>query len=447
MTERVLTVPPSVDRPPSAGTPTSLPRPVFAYIAVVGAAALAAGGLSWGLRPTPDPAPLFLLCALGALSVNLREPDVGSLIGFSFLSIVLLASAAIVGPFGAWVIGLVAFGVDVRRTRWVERVFNMAMCSIIGAAGAWAYVLAGGATQIDQLRGAAALAVGVGLPLMVADIVGCVTNAVLLSGVMHVHHRVSFSGLVRRLLTTSGLAYVGYGVIGFLFVILWFPAQLGAFSAVLVLVPLLAARWAFIQYGEELRSHERTIETLVTALETRSPEAAARSRRTARLAEWIAEELALAPSQVGTVRYAAILHEIGHLGVPTRLLRQPPESLDAVQRQLVDRHCVMGAQMIAGIDFLEPARSGIHHQNERFDGSGGPDGLAGVDIPIAARIVAVAARLSELTTGARGRPGRAPADGVRLLEHESGRYDPAVLVAARTVLDRHHLAVSIGGLD
>ena len=67
------------------------------------------------------------------------------------------------------------------------------------------------------------------------------------------------------------MAYVGYGMIGLLFVILWFPAGLGAFSALLVLAPLLAARWAFIQYGEELRSHERTVDTLVTALGTKEP--------------------------------------------------------------------------------------------------------------------------------------------------------------------------------
>ncbi len=87
--------------------------------------------------------------------------------------------------------------------------------------------------------------------------------------------------MVRRVLSGSGWAYVGYGVIGFLFVVLWFPAGLGPFSAVLVLAPLLAARWAFIQYGDELRSHERTLETLVTALGKKEPAAAKRSRRTA----------------------------------------------------------------------------------------------------------------------------------------------------------------------
>ena len=273
--------------------------------------------MAWRTDSHLDPLALLLLCAMGVLSFQLREPDVGSRVGFSFLSIILLASAAIVGPLGAWVVGLLSVALDRRQPRWSTTVFNMAMTAIVGAAGALAYSYVGGAREaIASMGGAVEITARVGVPLIVADIVQCLTNALLLSGVMHFHQHVPFVALVRRFLETSGLAYVGYGVIGFLFVVLWFPAGLGPFSAVLVMAPLLAARWAFIQYGDELRSHERTLDTLVTALGTKEPAAAERSLRVARLAEWLAEEMGLGPRQIGTVRYAAMLHEIGHLGVP-----------------------------------------------------------------------------------------------------------------------------------
>ena len=347
-------------------------RSVVFYITSVALLSVAVGALSLVFGVRPQVAPLLILCALGVLSFNLREPNVGSRIGFSFLSIILLASASILGPFGAWVVGLVSVSVVRRKTRWFQRCFNIAMTSIIGAAGAWAYVLARGASNVDEVSGLGSLVVGVGLPLIVADVVQCLTNAVLLSGVMHFYGGAPFGVLVRRILTTSGVAYVGYGVIGFLFVILWFPAKLGPFSALLVIVPLLAARWAFIQYGEERRSHERTIDTLVTALGRKDPGAVARSRSSARVAEWIAEELALAPSQIATVRYAATLHELGRLGVPTRLLRHPLDTLTESERRVLGQHCAIGARMIEDIDFLEDARSGIQHQNEHYDGTGGP---------------------------------------------------------------------------
>ena len=417
------------------------------YIACVTTVSVLIGAASWWYGRALELGPLGILCAMGILSFNLREPNVGSRVGFSFLSIVMLASASILGPFGAWLVGLVSVLAARRQVRWFQRVFNVSMFALTSAVGAWAYVLARGSSDLDAPMGLRALVVAVGVPLILADVVLCLTNAVLLSGVMHFYGRAPFGVLVRQILTTSGVAYIGYGVIGFLFVILWFPAKLGASSALLVIVPLLAARWAFIQYGEELRSHERTIEALVTALARKDPDAAARGRSSALIAEWIAEELALAPSQIGTVRYAAILHEVGRLGVPTRLLRHPAESLTDRERQVLEQHCAIGARMIEGIDFLEDARSGIRHQDEHYDGSGRPDGLAGHEIPVAARVVAVAGRFVELTDERGGAAPLGPGQAFQVLGEEVGRYDPTVLEAARVVLERHGSAALVPGAD
>lgn len=427
---------------PEHSSRSPAPRPGLAFIAVVTVVWVVAGGLSCAGGRSPGWIALITLSALGVISFSLKEPDVGSRISFSFLSIVLLASASILGPFGAWIVGSVAVLVARDKMRWDQRLFNVAMMSLIGTAGAWAYVLAHGASNLEHLRDPGALVVGVGLPLIVADVVQCLVNAVLLSGVMHFFSGAPFAVLVRQILTTSGVAYVGYGVIGFLFVILWIPADLGPFSVVLVIVPLLAARWAFIQYGEERRSHERTIDTLVTALARKDPEAAARSRAAAQMAEWIAEELALAPSQISAARYAGTLHEIGRIGVPTRVLRLSADALDDDQRRSLRQHGVIGARMIEDIDFLEEARSGIRHQGEHFDGTGGPDGLIGRDIPASARIVAVASRFAEVTEQREHYPGRSATEALRLLDRDIGHYDPVVLEATRAVLDRHGWSVS-----
>ncbi|MDN5765336.1 MAG: HD domain-containing protein [Humibacillus sp.] len=446
MSEPTAAAPRSIDSTQDVARRGPSP-PVLVYIGSVTTLSLAVGALSLRFGPAPEAGPLLILCALGVLSVQLREPNVGSRVSFSFLSIVMLASAAIVGPFGAWVVGLVSTLGARRQVRWFQRVFNVSMTALISGFGAWAYLLARWSSDLNTSTGLPALVVGVGVPLILADVVQCLTNAVLLSGVLHFYGGAPFGVLVRQILTTSGVAYIGYGVIGFLFVILWFPAKLGAFSALLVIVPLLAARWAFIQYGEELRSHERTIETLITALARKDPGAAARSRSSARIAEWIAEELALAPSQIGTVRYAAILHEVGRLGVPARLLRQPADSLTDSERRVLAQHCAIGARMIEGIDFLEDARSGIEHQAEHFDGTGGPDGLGGHDIPVAARIVAVAGRFVELTEARREQAGLSPVQAFHVLDGEVGRFDPTVLDAARVVLDRHGWAAVAAGAD
>ncbi|WP_343992052.1 HD-GYP domain-containing protein [Terrabacter terrae] len=419
-------------------TPTAPSRWLSAYLGVVTAVALAVGVMSWFALPRPELGPVVLLCLMGLVAYQVREPEANLRIAFSFLSIILVASAAVVGIFGAWLVGGVSMLIDRQQPLRFVTMFNAAMTAILGASAALTYRLLGGvqgAGMADMTT--SQLGWHVGVPLLAADVVACLLNAILLSGVLHLARGIAFAVQLRRVLSGSGVAYVGYGVIGLLFVILWFPAGLGAFSALLVLAPLLAARWAFIQYGEELRSHERTVDTLVTALGTKEPSAVARSRRAASLGEWIAEELGLTPSQIGTVRYAATLHEIGHLGVPTRLLRRSRASLTPSELRLIDGQCVVGARMIEGIDFLESARSGIRHQCERFDGTGRPDGLAGHDIPIAARIVAVAAAVDDAL---RDRPEDtvvSVADAVRVLRSDPARFDPEVVDAAVAALDKH----------
>ncbi len=424
----------------------SSPR-LLCYVALVCVVSVGLGALSWAYGRHPDVGPLLLLSAMGVLSYTLREPTVTSRIGFSFLSIILLASGAILGPFGAWLVGLVSQSVE-RESRMqvvppcLQRRDERA--SSVWPAP-WPTSSVGGAASLQSVSGFPDLVRQVGLPLIVADVVQCLTNAFLVAGAVTFDQQVPFWVFVRRILVSSGVAYIGYGVIGFLFVILWYPAGLGAFSAFLVMAPLLAARWAFVQFGEELRSHERVVETLVTALGTKEPAAVERSARVAQLAEWTAEELGLGPRQIATVRYTATLHEVGHLGVPARLLRRSPEAISAAERRAIDRHCVAGARMIEGIDFLEDARSGIRHQHERFDGGGSPDGLAGQEIPVAARIVAVAAAVEALMPGPVDVTVPAHVvDAARLLRSDPGRFDPAVGAATIEALGKHGWPSGVG---
>lgn len=420
---------------PAAGTHASPALVRYILGSTVLAVALALVG--WRVAETPEATWLVLLCAMGALSWNLREVDVGPRISISFLSIILLASTVIVGPFGAAVVGATSAALDLRPRHWYSSLFNIAMSAIIGAAGGLAYVLVGGESDVATLTGAVPLSVQVGAPLVVADLVQCVTNAALLGGVIHVHRGIPFLVVMRGVLIGSGLAYVGYGVIGFLFVVLWFPAKLGPFSAVLTLAPLLAARWAFIQHGDEMRAHERIVDTLVTALRTKAPAAAGRAWRCAQVAEWIAEEMGLGPHQIETVRYAGTLHEIGQLGVSTRLLRRDPATLTIEERRVIAGHPVMGARMIQGIDFLEGARAAIRFQSENFDGSGGLAGLSGAEIPLSSRIVAVAARFDALTSVDDWQPGLSVAEAAAVIERESGsRFDPTVVTALRDAVGK-----------
>ena len=244
----------------SKGRSQAVGVPSLAVSSYIAAVLLVAAGLAvvaWRIHPLHNAAAsqneaiiLAVLCVLGTLGSTMQERNVGGRIGFSFTSIIVLAAVALTGPFGAAVVGAVTCLLVAYRQRVEVRAFNTGMTSVIGAAGGFVYLMAGGTTEVIEFGGVGPLALHVGFPLMLADVVICLSNAVILSGIVRLTQGTPMRRFVLGMLGTSGPAYIGYGLIGFLFVILWVPAGVGPASAVLILAPLFVARWAFVQYGD-----------------------------------------------------------------------------------------------------------------------------------------------------------------------------------------------------
>jgi hypothetical protein len=413
------------------------PAPVIAFIVVVGAVAVTSVALSWRLVGFPrDTLALLILCSMGVLSVLLREPDVGSRVGFSFLSIIVIACIVIVGPVGCALVGALSMGLGFGQPPLRVRIFNSSMSAVLGAIGGLVYILVGGARDLTQLNGAGALILHVGVPLMLADLAQMLCNAALMAGIFRIDRGVPFRRFFVQMVTNSGVAYLGYGFIGFLFVILWIPADVGPFSAVLILAPLFVARWAFVQFGEEQRAHESALSALVTAVETKDPFSIGHSSRVAQLAEWMAEPLSLGAHEAQALRFAAMLHDVGKVGLPTKIVVRPG-AMTSDDLDLLALHPQRGVALVEGIDFLKDSLEGIHHHHERFDGRGYPAHLGGEAIPLSARIIAVADAFDSLTMDRPHRRAVSPATAVDQLRLRSGsQFDPVVVNALAKVLER-----------
>jgi len=412
---------------------------VNAYICVVVVLAIAGVVASWlFVGPPRDVLALLILCAMGILSFMLKEPDVGSRVGFSFLSIVVIASIVIIGPVGCAIVGALSMGLELGHPQLRGRIFNASMSALLGALGGLAYRVLGGELDLSTLHSPLALILHVGVPLMVANLAQMLANAALLAGIVRIDQDVPVRRVFVQMVTNSGVAYLGYGVIGLLFVILWLPADVGPFSAVLILAPLFVARWAFVQFGEEQRAHESALSALVTAVETKDPYAVGHSTRIAKLAMWMAEPLSLGVLEVQALRFAAMLHDVGKVGVPTRIVRRPG-AMTGEDLKLLAMHTDTGAKLVQGIDFLSGSLDGIRHHHERFDGGGYPDGLAGQSIPLFARIIAVADAFDSLTIDRPHRPAMSPSLAVDHLQQWAGsQFDPTVVEALAKALERHN---------
>ncbi len=209
-----------------------------------------------------------------------------------------------------------------------------------------------------------------------------------------------------------------------------------------MLAPLFVAQWAFVQYGDETRAHERTLDALVAAVEAKDPASVGHSGRVAQLCEWMAEALGLGFREIQEIRTAGMLHDLGKLAIPSRVLRLPRERNEA-EHAVMAEHPVHTVDMLGDIEFVKESLEGIAHHHERYDGRGYPSGLAGEDIPLAARIIAVADAFDALTTQRSYRPALAPKDAMAELHRRAGTHlDPHVVSALGRALARHTWSVT-----
>ncbi|WP_304504468.1 HD-GYP domain-containing protein [Allobranchiibius sp. GilTou73] len=163
--------------------------------------------------------------------------------------------------------------------------------------------------------------------------------------------------------------------------------QLGAISILPIVAPLLIAQWSVALQAEENDAHLRTVETLVAAAQASQPILHGRSAWVDVVSREIGLELRLSASLMHSLQYAALLHDIG-LVAPAA--HTPGERLTGKELRWIKAHPQQGVRMLQGIDFLSDAVVAVGHHHERWDGNGYPSGLEGEQIPLLARILAIA---------------------------------------------------------
>jgi two-component system, cell cycle response regulator len=181
-------------------------------------------------------------------------------------------------------------------------------------------------------------------------------------------------------------------------------------------------------------SHLPTLLTLTEALDIRDAGTANHSRTVGRYCALIADQLGMSPDAVERIEMAGRLHDIGKIGVPNAVL-QKPGPLGAGEMAQVRTHPEIGAEVLAGPG-LEDLRSWVVAHHERPDGRGYPAGLTDAEIPLEAKIIAVADAYEAMTADRVYRPGiGTKAARVELLRCAGAQFDPRVIAAFMAVLD------------
>jgi HD-GYP domain-containing protein (c-di-GMP phosphodiesterase class II) len=184
------------------------------------------------------------------------------------------------------------------------------------------------------------------------------------------------------------------------------------------------------------RGYLDTIRSLASAIEAKDPYTRGHAERVAALAVDIGRELALDAETIRALEYGGVLHDIGKIGIPDAILAKRTP-LTSAEMELLHAHPRIGAEIVAGVEFLRAALPAIRGHHERWDGTGYPDALAGEAIPLVARIVNAADTWDACTSDRPYQPAFAPADAASIVDGLRGtQIDPAVHDALVAVLRR-----------
>ena len=415
--------------------PASPPR-VALYVAAVSALGVVAVIGAASVNMSVDYQIVLVLAALCVIGTQAKVRALAKHADMSFNSIVQLAALTLTGPLGAILVGTAPLLFELRPVALTRRLMNAGMTAVMTAAAALAYYAAGGRWSAHPFADASSIWLEIALPLMVANVVQCIVNAAILAGVISLDQEVPYREVVVGIVRSGGVAYVGYGVFGLLLAVLWDGAQIGPLSAVLVLAPLSVARYAFSQYAEENAAHDRTVAALVRAVEAKDFYTRGHSERVAKASVLIARVVGLSQQRTVTLQFAGMLHDVGKLGVPTRVL-QKSGALSDEEFASIAQHPVRGLEMVREIEFLGEAFEGILHHHERMDGRGYPMGLLGTAIPEFARIIAVADAFDSMTSTRSYRQARDVPEALAELDRCVGtQFDAAFVTAIHTALER-----------
>src|SRR5881397_469893 len=403
---------------------------IYTYISAVSVATLCLLAFrEWDI-PAPFPSRFwnaiaaFVILGIVSESFSFTIPVANVRTSVSFVP--FIASVALFQhPWPMLIGGLTALVADafVRHKPFIRVWFNTAQFMLASGLGALVYTALGGSVSLERFSF---------LPFPFACLVivyflvnhGSVALAVSLStgvSVREAWDRIGKDALATDLLSST---------LAVLLVFLYVKLQL--LGLAILVFPLFLVRQLYQMNFQMQLELEEKLELMVKAMEARDPYTSGHSLRVSEYALAIARELRLSANDVDDIKRAALLHDVGKIYEEFAPLLRKEGKLTAEEMMTMRTHVTRSAQLVATATRLRGGvEAMIRHHHENFDGTGYPDGLAGDQIPVGARIIMVADTIDAMTTDRPYRKAMSLARAVEELEKYAGRqFDPGLVTVA-----------------
>jgi HD-GYP domain-containing protein (c-di-GMP phosphodiesterase class II) len=374
---------------------------VSAFVALIGvAAASAAAVVAYWLPPaTPSHlAAVLVLCALGLvadlLMYRLPHGAAGS------IAFIPLLAAALISPNVLTVAGIGGVSLIAqiqRRGSFTKTLFNVAQLVLASSVAILAYSALGGVPlSLTAQGGVTGGGWSLALPAAAMTVVYLGINSIAVCFVIALSEGVG----VLQIWKQNTLGTMLYNVLSspVVVVLAVFYLRIGPWGAVAFALPLLGVRQLYkttLQLGQV---SEELLQLMVKAIEARDPYTSGHSRRVAHYSRIIARAIGLSAKQVERVGTAALLHDVGKIHEIYAPILQKPDKLTQEEWAIMQTHPIKSAELVATVSHLKDLVAPVRHHHENWDGSGYPDGLAGLAIPLESRIIMFADTIDAMTS-------------------------------------------------
>jgi len=370
---------------------------------------------------------------LESFSVKLKD-GASSTVGFSST----FAAILLFGPLTAGIVALFQ-GItwqelaNIKKINLFKLVFNTMQSTVSAIVSGLMYKALGG---LIFLKAGSGFTFGNFpsqiLPLIFAIGAYYLTNTLLVSLVIFLNDEVPIRKLWQSSFSWGNVNYIALGLLGIALAEVY---HYEPFGVVLLIVPLIIAQRTFSNYMELENAYSSTVGALITAIEAKDPYTKGHSERVAELSVKIAKQLSLPANQIEDLRRIASLHDIGKIGIPKRILLKP-DKLSDKEFKNIQEHPRIGARILKDVNFLQDLIPAVYYHHEKMDGSGYNSGLKGKNIPLFARIIALADSYDAMTSDRAYRKALTKEEVVDQLTANAGtQFDNSLVQAFLQIID------------
>ncbi|HPK87713.1 MAG TPA: HD domain-containing protein, partial [Atribacterota bacterium] len=301
----------------------------------------------------------FIIISILAEYTRVSLP-VGGFISVSFpISFVVIL---VYGPLLAMVLEFfsIIWTVFRKERSWYKSIFNASQYSLSSGLAGVVYLLAGGMVGKENFFNYLG-------PAALCAFSYCLINSFLVAIVISLDTGMNISKVYRINIKEVLPSYIAEAPLGFIMAVIY--VQIGILGILLFFLPLLLARQSFELYARMRKMYLDTIRTLAATIDAKDPYTLGHSERVSQMAVQLAKRLGFVEPEIEYLEYAAILHDIGKIGIEDRILGKK-DKLTEKEYEKIKEHPVIGANIIESVEFLKKCSKAVLYHHERFDGKG-----------------------------------------------------------------------------